>query len=178
MTSDSNNIEPVFPQDCEARKNGSEARGIVHYKISKDHWEYHEITGSDHGIDCSIELIENEKFINKKIEGQIKGTKSPNQLINKDCFSFPMETKTINYGLSSSAAFVLFYVDLANEIVYYLPIQDYFIANPSLFDKLEQKTISLHIPCDNILNKDDFDLQQIAKSVYVDGPTRKLRKII
>lgn len=135
------------------------------------------MTGDDHGMDCSIELIENEEFVNKKIEGQIKGTKSPNKLTNEDCFSFSMETKTINYGLSSTTAFVLFYVDVIKEIVYYLPIQDYFIANPPLFDKLEQKTINLHIPCDNILNEDDFDLQQIAKSVFIDGSTRELCKI-
>ena len=47
--------------------------------------------------------------------------------------------KTINYGLSSPIAFVLFYVDVDHGIVYYLPIQDYFIANPELFDALESK---------------------------------------
>lgn len=177
MTSERNNIEPILPKDCDERKKGSEARGIVHYKISKEHWEYHEYTGTDHGIDCIIELIENDKYINKKIEGQIKGTSSPNKLIKEDCFSFSMETKTINYGLSSTVAFVLFYVDIVKEEVYYLPIQDYFIANPSLYDKLGQQTIALHIPCDNILNKDDFELQQTAKSVYADGPSRTLRKI-
>ena len=34
----------------------------------------------------------------------------------------------------------------------------------------------VHIPIDNILSDDDFDLQEIAKSVYVDGPSRNLRK--
>jgi len=90
-----------------------------------------------------------------------------------------METKTIMYGLGSSSAFVLFYVDNSNEIVYYLPIQDYFIANPNLFELLnsDQKTINVHIPLDNVVSEDDFDLQQIAKSVYVDGPASSLRKV-
>lgn len=179
MSECNDNETILLPKDCDARINGSKAAGIVHYQIvQNEHWEFHEYTGTDHGIDCTIELIENNMFINKKIEGQIKGTKFPKKLVNNNCFSFPLETKTINYGLSSPIAFLLFYVDLTNEIVYYLPIQDYFIANPVLFDTLEnnQKTISLHIPCDNILNKNDFDLQQIAKSVYLDGPTRALHK--
>lgn len=172
----------LFPKDCEARIRCSKAEGIVHYQITqKEHWEYHQCTGTDHGIDCIIELVENDNFTNKKVEGQIKGAKSPKKLKKDDCFSFSLEIKTINYGLSSSTAFVLFYVDTTNEIVYYLPIQDYFIAHPSLFDILEnnldQQSISLHIPCDNILAKNDYDLQQIAKSVYVGGPTRALRKI-
>jgi len=60
-----------------------------------------------------------------------------------------------------------------------LPIQDYFIANPVLFDKLENnsQTINVHIPYDNIVCEEDFDLQQIAKSVYINGPSRNLRKV-
>lgn len=86
--------------------------------------------------------------------------------------------KIINYALNAPGAFVLFYVDVENEVVYYLPIQDYFIANKTLFDKLDtwQERMNVHIPIDNILSDDDFDLQEIAKSVYVDGPSRNLRK--
>ena len=167
------------PKDCNQRIIGSKARGIVHYKFPKEHWEYHECTGTDHGTDCIIELIENEEFINKKIEGQIKGCNCPQKMKRENAFSFPMEVKTIKYGLGSSSAFILFYVDNSNEIVYYLPIQDYFIANPNLFELLnsDQKTINVHIPLDNVVSEDDFDLQQIAKSVYIDGPASSLRKV-
>lgn len=167
------------PKDCEQRVVGSTARGIVHYKFPKTNWEYHEITGADHGTDCIVELIEDEEYQNKKIEGQIKGTNKPTLLSSGKCFSFPMEIKTILYGLGSSSAFVLFYVDNVSETVYYLPIQDYFISNPSLFNVLKtgQKTLNVHIPTDNIVSEDDFDLREIAKSVYVDGPSRKLRKV-
>ena len=167
------------PKDCDQRIVGSTARGIVHYRFPKKHWEYHEYTGTDHGTDCIIELIENGEFVNKKIEGQIKGCNDPKKMKTKDAFSFPMEIKTIKYGLGSSSAFLLLYVDNYREIVYYLPIQDYFIANPHLFEILntDQKTINVHIPSDNIVSEDDFDLRQIAKSVYVDGPSSSLRKI-
>lgn len=167
------------PKDCNQRIIGSKARGIVHYRFPKENWEYHECTGTDHGIDCIIELVEKGEFINKKIEGQIKGCNCPQEMKTQNAFSFSMEVKTIKYGLGSSSAFLLFYVDNSREIVYYLPIQDYFIANPNLFELLnsDQKTISVHIPLDNVVSDDDYDLQQIAKSVYVDGPTSSLRKV-
>jgi hypothetical protein len=148
------------------------------YSFSSERWEYHELTGSDHGVDCTIELVENEQWGNKKIEGQIKGTRNSEPLKNKDAFSFSLDKKTINYGLGSSNAFVLFYVTVDDEKVFYLPLQDYFIANPELFERLENSNqkMSLHIPRDNIVQEEDFDLQQIAKSVYVDGPSRRLHK--
>ena len=146
---------PGLPKDCAARVISAEARKLVHYRFPSEHWEYHEETGRDVGRDCSIELVES------------------------DVFSFAMEKKTINYGLSSPIAFVLFYVDVDHGIVYYLPIQDYFIANPELFDALESNTttINVHIPIDNIVSNEDFDLRQIAKSIYVGGSSRKLRKV-
>lgn len=169
---------PRTPIDCEPRKTSSKARAIVHYKLNAEHWDYREETGNDYGRDCVIELSENDCWNNHKIEGQIKGTRSPEILKREKCFSFPLEVKTINYALNARGAFVLFYVDVENEVVYYLPIQDYFIANKTLFDKLDtgQERMSVHIPIDNILSDDDFDLQEIAKSVYVDGPSRNLRK--
>lgn len=171
---------PNLPQDKEQRKIGSRACAIVHYQLNADHWEYRQETGNDVGRDCVIELTENDEWTNQKIEGQIKGTKKPNLLAGKKVFSFPLEVKTINYALNTSNAFVLFYVDNVNEAVYYLPIQDYFIAHKELFEKLKtvQKTLNVHIPIDNLLCADDFDLQEIAKSVYVDGPSSKLRKYI
>lgn len=40
-----------------------------------------------------------------------------------------------------------------------------------------QKYISLHIPLDNVLSEEDFDLQQIAKSIYIDGPSKNLYRL-
>ena len=123
--------------------------------------------------------MEDDQYVNKKIEGQIKGTRNPKRLNKEMAFTFQMGIKTINHGLSSSVAFVLFYVLVDEGIVYYLPIQDYFIAHPELFERLENNGLKLnvHIPLDNIVSDDDFELKQIAKSVYVDGPSRQLRKI-
>ena len=169
---------PCLPKDCTARQIGEEARKLVYYKISSINWEFHEYTGTDHGIDCVLELIENDEYHNKKIEGQIKGTQKAIKMVTKNAFSYSMEKRTINYGLGSSNAFVLFLVDVINETVYYLPIQDYFIANSKEFDRLENdnETMTIHIPCDNTVCDEDFDLQEIAKSIYVGGATRNLHK--
>ena len=51
---------PKLPQDCPARIIGAEARKLVHYIFPSEHWEYREQTGNDNGVDCTIELIEQE----------------------------------------------------------------------------------------------------------------------
>ena len=98
---------PKLPKDCSARVIGAEARKLVHYVFPSEHWEYHESTGIDNGLDCTIELAEQEEWINKKLECQIKGTRNPNKMKSENCFSFSLDIKTITYGLSSASAFVL-----------------------------------------------------------------------
>ena len=172
-------MNAILPKDKTSGVISREARKLVHNSFSAERWDYHEETGSDNGRDCIIELVENERFENKKIEGQIKGTTKPNMLREERCFSFPLDVKTINYGLNSSIAFVLLYVTVEDKRVYYLSLQEYFISNPELFNKLSENksTLNVHIPCDNIVCEDDFELQQIAKSTYVGGATNKLRKV-
>lgn len=168
----------TLPKDYSARQIASEARKQVHNAFSTEHWEYREETGNDMGRDCIIELVENEQWSNRKIEGQIKGTKEPVFLSDVQSISFPLEVKTINYGLGSSVPFALLYVDVANQVVYYLPIQDYFIENPNLFDKLDsRKTCCVHIPVDNVVCDQDESLRLLAKSTYVGGPGRDLKKV-
>lgn len=168
-----------LPKDCSARVIGSEARKLVHFRFPSRNWEYHETTGRDNGLDCIIELVENEEWSNKKIEGQIKGTRSPKPLKSENVYSLEIDIKTVRYGLGSACAFVIFYADVENEMVYYLPLQDYFISKPELFDRIDnnKSQITVRISCDNVVCDEDFDLQQIAKSVYVDGPSRQLRKV-
>lgn len=170
---------PILPKDKTSGVISREARKLVHNSFSTERWDYHEETGSDNGRDCIIELIEDDQFSNKKIEGQIKGTANPTQLKNDGCFSFHFVVKIFNYGLGSSIAFVLLYVTVNDKQVYYLPLQDYFIANPELFDRLagNTTTLNVHIPYDNVVCEEDYDLQQIAKSIYVGGPSKELRKV-
>ena len=172
---------PELPKDDEKRITGAIGRQLVHGAFSMERWEYREITGVDRGKDCEFELVENGKFTNKKIHGQVKGTYHIKNYETSDPnhFSFPLDIKTINYGLSCSGAFVLFLADAITSTVYYLPVQDYFIANKEEFDRLDKNksSMTLYVPKDNVVSAEDFDLQQIAKSVYVDGPTRSLKKV-
>lgn len=88
--------------------------------------------------------------------------------------------KTVNYALGSSNAFVLFLVDVTNEEVYFLPLQDYFIANPDKFKAAENNatTVTLHLePNDNIKKNGNF-LVKIAKSLYYRESSMKLYKIV
>lgn len=167
-----------MPFDTQQRKIGSRAVAIVHYKINSEHWEFRQETGSDIGRDCTIELSEDNKWYNHKIEGQIKGTLAPKRLKMSDCFSVQIELKTIRYALGSPISFVLFYVDNNSENVYYLSIQEYFIENKELFNKLfsEQEYLNVRIPIANVLTDEDTKLIEYAKCQYLDGPSKDLHK--
>jgi len=169
----------IVPIDTPQRKIGSRAVAIVHYYMDSNHWEFRQETGNDVGRDCTFELSENDEWLNHKIEGQIKGTKKFEPLKTKNnVVSFSMEVKTINYALRSHCPFVLFYVDVSKENVYYLPIQEYFIDHPDLFAKLDgsQDKMSLRIPLENLLNQSDERLMDIARITYLDGPGSSLKR--
>lgn len=89
-------------------------------------------------------------------------------------------SSTINYALSRASSFVLLLVNISDETVYYLPIQEFFIANPSCFDKATgaQEDMTLRISVDNVVTKDDANLQQIAKSRYIGGPGKGLHRAV
>ena len=84
-----------YPQDCEPRKIESKARQTVINSFNMEHWEFHEKTGNDYGIDIELELSENNEWKNNKIEGQIKGTNNIKILRTNDCISFALKTYTI-----------------------------------------------------------------------------------
>ncbi len=160
-----------LPLDNESRKTDARACAIVHYMFDSDHWQYRELTGADVGCDCELELSENNKWLGGKIECQIKGTRHLNNYLLKSggVVSFPLEIKTINYGLMKANSFVLLLVDVEAEVVYYQSLQDYFLANPKLLVRLEDddaKTINIRIPTTNFLSEDDTALQEIAKARY------------
>lgn len=166
-----------FSIDSEQRKTGSRACAIVHYQIDSEHWFYREEPEAESGRNCTLELSEGNKWRNYKIEGQIKGTKRPKVLSGGD-FTYALDIRTIEYALNSKHAFVLFYVDVVHEDVYFLPVQDYFIDNAQLLTKLsgEQETVSVHIPKKNLLKDNDYVLQELARSTYIDVPGIGLRR--
>lgn len=167
---------PRMPIDTPQRKIGSKACAIVHYTLNADHWLYREETNIDIGRDCVLELSVNDYWYNDKIEGQIKGTQRIKELASGG-ISFSIHTKTINYAISSGNSFVLFLVDVETERVYYVALQEYYIANGIPSEKLDnQETISIHISKDHCLNDGDDDLQEIAQSRYSFTPPEHLVK--
>jgi hypothetical protein len=158
----------IFPKDDDKRRTGSKGRQIVHSILNMDHWEYKEETGSDVGRDCILELSENDEWHNHKIEGQIKGTAQPHEVHDKKFISVQLKMKTINYALGSAHAFLLFLADTINQIVYYQPIQEYFIKNPELFDIVDtaQQNLNILIPKENFVTNNDNDLQRLARTQY------------
>ena len=158
-------MELAYPKDTDARIIGSKARSIVHYKINPEFWEYKEETGCDFGRDCIIEYIDNKRWKNQKIEGQIKGTKSIKIIINKKMISQQIEIKTLLYAINSPIAFVLFVVDVENEKIYYQCLQDYYYKNKEIIDKRikKQKYINIRIPIEKLLSKDSNELIELAK---------------
>lgn len=86
----------------------------------------------------------------------------------KNGFSFDLDIKTINYALDSSVAFVLIVVDINEEDVFCVPIQDYFIANPKYFNKLNNKiSINIKFNEENLLSEYENELKELAKSTYI-----------
>lgn len=162
-----------LPLDNETRRTDSRACAIDHYKFDSDHWQYREQTGIDVGCDCVMELSENNKWLGNKIECQIKGTRhlEKNYLLKKSGeVSFPLEVKTINYALGSANSFVLLVVDVKNEVIYYECLQDLFISDHVLYQKLDRegaKTINIRIPVSNRLEEDDSALQEIARARFL-----------
>ena len=167
-----------YPIDDDNRASGSRAKCIVHYKFNTDHWEYRDYTGVDVGIDCCLELTENDEWTGNIIECQVKGRTKPKFNVSGDYISLELKRSTLNYALSRANSYVVLLVNLADETIYYLPIQEFFIANPSYFSKLSstQENITIRIPTDNKVTNDDENLQEIAKSRYVGGPGEGLHK--
>lgn len=110
----------MFPADSESRRTDSRACAIVHYQFDSDHWVYRQLTGADVGCDCEFELSEDNRWLGHKIECQIKGTRHVDNYFLKDmrAISYPLEIKTINYGLGKPNAFVLLVVDVESERIY------------------------------------------------------------
>jgi hypothetical protein len=170
----------TYPKDCNARKICSKARAIFPNRLNLDNWEFHEMTGTDHGTDMIIEYIENNEFKSYKIECQIKGTANIEKYKTKENISYPLDVKTINYALNCKNAFILVLVDIINEEVYYITIQDYFIANRRHFESLNKNTstINIHIfENDKLTKENDNDLREVAKCTYKRAKEDEIIKI-
>ena len=176
----------ILPLEKDTEKTGRGGMALAHKAFNYDHWQYREFTGRDVGMDCQFEYInESDEWINAALHCQVKGTKTLSHYLLKDnlTISYSLDVKTLNYALRDSSAFLLLIGDLVEEKVYYLPIQDYFIENPKMYEKLKSKskervklksdgkksdpTLNIHVPLSNLVTyENDEQLIKLAKSSY------------
>lgn len=157
----------VFPQDSSGRRDETRSFQILFPKFNAEHWDFVGCDHHDHGVDYTFEYIKNNEYHGYRILSQIKGS-SILKIKDEEYFSFAIPVKTANYAVSCRSPFVLFVVDLKTETAYYLALQDYFIANPDKYEKLSKNSsiITVHVPRDNVVCREDADLIAIAKSGY------------
>lgn len=174
---------PTLPKDSNSRRTDERARAIVHYQINADRWIYREETGTDVGIDCRLELSEDDEFHANRVEVQIKGTKviENYRLKHSEVYSYPVDLKTINYGLSCSSPFAFFLVDVVQEKVYVVPLQTKFIETPDMNKRVvdasqnKQTKFSLHFPVSQVLPGFEEELVHFSKMSFVGAPGEELR---
>lgn len=162
----------LLPKEEEINRTGSGGMALLHYKLNYEHWEFRLETGVDRGRDCIIEYIMENEWHNNIIQCQVKGTKTPETYLlkNEDVFSYNLDKKYINYALGSTNASVLFLCDLKNEVVYYLPVQEFFINNPDKYINLRNtktESLNVHIPVTCTVDKNnDIMLRKLSQTNY------------
>lgn len=130
-----------------------------------------------------MELSEDGEFHADRVEAQIKGTKviEKYRLKNSEVYSYPVDLKTINYGLSCPSPFAFFLVDVVQEKVYVLPLQTKFIESSDLHKRVleatqkEQTKFNLHFPIGQVLPGFEEELVQFSKMSFVGIPGEELR---
>lgn len=164
----------VFPKDTSQNREERKSYQVLLGLLDTDIWDFKGKENHDHGVDYAFEYIEDGEFKGYRILAQIKGSKK--RALRDDSIIFDFPVKTANYALGCSEPFVFFFVDLENEEAFFLPLQDYFIANPDKMVALEnnKSTIRVFVPLDNMI--DDEELKQIAKSQYTFDEEHGLRK--
>lgn len=154
----------LLPIDAESRSVNSRARAIVHYKFDSNHWEYRESTGVDVGIDCVLELTENDQWTGFVLECQVKGRSRPMYNITHQFISMSVKVSTVNYWLKKKNPVVLLVVDISDETVYFLDVHAYFDDVKKMAQLTEnEREITLRVPTSNVVTNEDNVLQQIAR---------------
>jgi hypothetical protein len=155
-----------YPQDSEEFKKERKSFQILFYKLNTDVWQSNGSDNFDHGVDYSFEYIEDDEYKGYRILSQIKSTE---HIIDQgENVAFDLNVKTASYSIGSSQPFILFLIDLITDTVYYVCLQELFVSNNKLYEKLKKNATSIRvkIPKQNIVNRDAIALQEIAKRQY------------
>lgn len=166
-----------YPQDTEEFQKERRSYQLLFYKLNVEVWAPNGSDNTDHGMDYGFEFIEDGQFKGYRIYSQIKSTEHINK--TEKYVSFDLKVITATYAISSAQPFVLFVVDLIDNVAYYICLQDFFINNPNSFDSvhINKSTIRIKIPLEQVVSREATGLQEIAKTQYcfTEGILRKTR---
>ena len=165
----------VYPKDTYEKRNERKTFQIFLPLLNPDCWEHLGSDHNDHGVDHAFEYIEKGEYRGYRILSQLKSRTNPEVRDGKIVFDFPV--KTANYAVGCAQPFLFFFVNLTTREAYYLPLQDYFIANKDKMNALEKNTgtVRVFVPLDNKV--EDDELHEIAKSQYTLDDENRLRKV-
>ncbi|QJB49352.1 DUF4365 domain-containing protein [Acinetobacter sp. NEB149] len=157
-----------LPKDGRSQEIGRLAARALASKLPKAWIETPMAGDTDFGIDYSIQLKSTENYVNYSFYLQLKGTTVPKYNVDRSLISYDFDVSALNYYSQQEPLVMVAVVDLkekeddlSNCSIYYFWLEeDWFEKNK---DKLEsQKTISVQIPTDNLLDS-SLDIYQFYK---------------
>ncbi len=120
----------------------------------------------DYRIDYTVELYERQEPTGLFFNVQLKGTKSPKCVDGGKYVSFPMQVAHLTYYENKVPQPVfLVLVDVERETVRWLFLQRYTLQTVQGKKWRQQKTLSVRIPVDNILDKTESEKREIESAV-------------
>lgn len=174
-----------LPKDSRSQEIGRLAARALGIKLPKSWIETPLAGDTDFGIDYTIQLKSNENFVNYSFYLQLKGTTVPSYSIDKNYISHDFDASTLNNYYQQEPLVMVAVVDLSeneNNLsdcpIYYFWLEDeWFSANEEKLEK--QKTISIKIPTQNILNPSlnvfNYYANRIAEKIAVAKLKKKIQ---
>ncbi|MFA2964762.1 DUF4365 domain-containing protein [Acinetobacter pittii] len=174
-----------LPKDSRSQEIGRLAARALGIKLPKSWIETPLAGDTDFGIDYTIQLKSNENFVNYSFYLQLKGTTVPSYSTDKNYISHDFDVSTLNNYYQQEPLVMVAVVDLSeNEdnlsdcpIFYFWLEDEWFSANEEKLEK--QKTISIKIPTQNILNPSlnvfNYYANRIAEKIAVAELKKKIQ---
>ena len=151
----------IFPLRADSHIKSSESFKIFNYNVPSS-WILREITERDYGIDCYIEIVNNQnELTGDLISVQLKGSSKI-----KDQSSYIKESgikiSTSNYWYNFGVPVFLVIVDISQEKIYFLPVKKYIRRH--YFNYVNQSNFTYDVPKSQLLAKNDFNLLLVEYS--------------
>ncbi|MDC4709897.1 DUF4365 domain-containing protein [Acinetobacter baumannii] len=174
-----------LPKDSRSQEIGRLAARALGIKLPKSWIETPLAGDTDFGIDYTIQLKSKENFVNYSFYLQLKGTTVPSYSVDKNYISHDFDVATLNNYYQQEPLVMVAVVDLSeNEDnlsdcpIYYFWLEDeWFSANEEKLEK--QKSISIKIPTQNILNPSlnvfNYYANRIAEKIAVAELKKKIQ---